>query len=60
VVHIFNLAAYPAANRASAWSVPIEGSIKRRFFAVLHQPAVDSPQAAVRAAIVTERGNIEI
>jgi hypothetical protein len=27
----------------------IEGSTKRRLFAVLHQPPVDSPQAAVRA-----------
>jgi hypothetical protein len=30
----------------------IEGSAKRRFFAVLHVPPVDSPEKAVRAAIV--------
>ena len=35
-------------------SWPIEGSTKRRFFAVLHETPVDSPQAAVRAAIVEE------
>ena len=40
---------------AYAWSSPIEGSTKRRFFAVLHQPPVDSPQVAVRAAIIAER-----
>jgi hypothetical protein len=39
-------------SRAYAWSSPSEGSTKRRFFAVLHQPPVGSPQAAVRAAIV--------
>jgi hypothetical protein len=51
VVHVFDLARHPTATRAYAWSSPIEGST---FFAVLHQPPVDSPQAAVRAAIVAE------
>jgi hypothetical protein len=55
VVHVFDLTGHPTATRAYAWSSPIEGSMKRRFFAVLHQPPVDSPQAAVRAAIVAER-----
>src|SRR5579864_2803822 len=54
VVHVFDLAGNPKATRAYAWSSPIEGSAKRRFFAVLHIPPVDSPQAAVRAAIVAE------
>src|ERR1700738_1150101 len=52
VVHVFDLAGHPKATRAYAWSSPIEGSTKRRFFAVLHIPPVDSPQAAVRAAVV--------
>ena len=55
VVHVFDLVGHPNATRAYAWSSPIEGSTKRRFFAVLHQPPVDSPQAAVRAAIVAEQ-----
>jgi hypothetical protein len=55
VVHVFDLAGHPTATRAYAWSSPIEGSTKRRFFAVLHRPPVDSPQAAVRAAIVAEQ-----
>jgi hypothetical protein len=55
VVHAFDLTGHPTATRAYAWSSPIEGSTKRRFFAVLHQPPVDSPQAAVRAAIVAEK-----
>ena len=32
----------------------LDNSKKRRFFAVLHQGPIDSPQAAVRAAIVGE------
>jgi hypothetical protein len=36
VVHIFDLTENPKATRAYAWSSPIEGSTKRRFFAVLH------------------------
>jgi hypothetical protein len=51
-VHIFNPTSHP---RAYAWSAPIAGSTKRGFFVVLHQPPVDSPQAAVRAAIVVEQ-----
>jgi hypothetical protein len=33
----------------------IEGSEKRRFFAVLHVPPVSLPVEAVRAAIVAEQ-----
>jgi hypothetical protein len=44
----------PVFGKAYAWSSPIEGSDKRRFFAVLHLPPVTSPVEAVRAAIVTE------
>src|SRR5580693_4059169 len=54
VVHVFDLTGHPKATRAYAWSSPIEGSDKRRFFAVLHLPPVTSPVEAVRAAIVAE------
>lgn len=54
VVHVFDLADNPKATRAYAWSSPIKGSDKRRFFAVLHMGAIKSPQDAVRAAIVAE------
>ena len=40
--------------QAYDWSSPIEGSDKRRFFAVLHVPPITSPVDAVRAAIVAE------
>ena len=51
VVHVFDLAGHPRAKRAYAWSSPIEGSDKRRFFAVLHMGGIKSPRDAVRAAI---------
>ena len=54
VVDEFDLAGHPKATRAYAWSSPIEGSTKRRFFAVLHMGGISSPQDAVRAAIVAE------
>ena len=43
------------ANRACAWSSPVEGATKRRLFAVLHTDRINSPLEAVRAAIVAER-----
>jgi hypothetical protein len=55
VVHVFDLAGHPTASRAYAWSSPIEGSTKRRSFAVLHTDRINSPLEAVRAAIVAER-----
>jgi hypothetical protein len=54
VMHVFDLAGHPTATRAYAWSSPIEGSTKRRFFAVLHTSRINSPLEAVRAAIVAE------
>ena len=54
VIHVFDLEGNAKATRAYAWSSPIEGSTKRRFFAVLHIPPVTSPVDAVRAAIVQE------
>lgn len=54
VVHVFDPADHPKTTRACAWSSPIEGSTKRRFFAVLHMGAIKSPKDAVSAAIVAE------
>jgi len=55
VVHVFDLEGHPKATRAYAWSSPIEGSDKRRFYAVLHLGGIRSAVDAVRAAIVAER-----
>lgn len=54
VVHVFDLTGHPQANRAYAWSSPIEGSDKRRVFAVLQIPPINSARDAVKAAIVAE------
>jgi hypothetical protein len=54
-VAVFDLEGDTKSTRAYAWSLPIEGSSTRRFFAVLHLGAITSPVEAVRAAIVAER-----
>jgi hypothetical protein len=53
VVHVFDLAGHPKAKTAYAWSYERPDG-KRRFFAVLGVPPIDSPLDAVRAAIVAE------
>ena len=52
-VQVFDLIGHPTATRCYAWSHATEGE-NRRFVAVLHQGPVDSPEKAVRAAIVGE------
>ena len=52
--HVFDLEGHPKAIRAYAGSSPVEGSDKRRFYAVLHPGGIRSPLDAVRAAIVAE------
>ena len=59
VVHVFDLADNPKADVAYAWSSPIEGSDRRRIFAVLHIPPITSPIEAVRAAIVAEHRSVK-
>jgi hypothetical protein len=52
VVQVFEIKGHPKATRCYGWSHGLDDSKKRRFFAVLHQGPVDSPEKAVRAAIV--------
>ena len=53
-VHVFDLKDSPSgATRAYAWSYEQDDG-KRRFFAVLGIPPINSPRDAVRAAIVAE------
>jgi len=49
---VFIIKGHPQADKCYAWSSPIEGSTKRRYYAVLHIPPIDSPEKAVRASIV--------
>jgi hypothetical protein len=58
VVHIFDMSRHRYANRAYAWSSPIDGSAKRRYYAVLHAGLVTSPVHAVKAAIGAEQRNL--
>lgn len=53
-VSIFELKGHPKANKCYAWSSPIDGSTKRRYYAVLHIPPIDSPEKAVKASIVQD------
>lgn len=57
-VEVFDLHGHPTADRAYAWSHALDDSERRRFVAVLHEGPVDSPEAAVRAAIVQENGKL--
>jgi hypothetical protein len=54
IVSVFLIKGHPKADKCYAWSSPIEGSTKRRYYAVLHIPPIDSPEKAVRAAIVRD------
>jgi len=55
VVQVFDLIDHPTAKRCYAWSHGLESSKKRRFLVVLHQGPIDSPEKAVRAAIVRDQ-----
>lgn len=56
-VQVFDLIDCLAARQAYAWSHAVEGSENRRFYVVLHQGPVDSPQKAVQASIAAEYGS---
>ena len=44
----------PVSIRVYAGSLPVEGGLKRRIFALRHTDKINSPVAAVRAAIAME------
>ena len=54
-VHKFSIEGNPAAGFAYAWTSPIEGSKKRRVFAVLEVPPIQSAVDAVRASIIQQQ-----
>jgi hypothetical protein len=57
IVEVFELQGHPTAPIVYAWAQDTNDPVKpRKHFAVLHLHPVDSPEAAVRAAIVLERG----
>lgn len=54
IVHIFKISDHPQVDTCYAWSSPIEGSTKRRYYTVLKIPPIDSPEKAVRATIARD------
>ncbi|MFI5032965.1 MAG: hypothetical protein ACHQPH_19905, partial [Reyranellales bacterium] len=59
-VHVFDLEDHPKATRAYAWSSPIEGSNKRRFYAVLHLGSIRSCGASGKHGIGARGTPIEL
>lgn len=53
-VEIFRISGHPQATRCYAWSWAGEDYEDERFLVVLDLPPVDSPEAAVKAAIMAE------
>ena len=54
-VEVFQIRGHPKAKRAFAWShVAGANDQQTRYITVLELPPVDSPQAAVKAAIMSE------
>ena len=54
VVNIFSLDGHKTAKICYAWSHEVERANKRRFYVVLKLPPINTPQDAVRAAIIQE------
>jgi len=57
-VRVFDLHEHPSASVAYAWSSPVEGTTRRKFYAVLRLPPVGSPIDAVRASIVGDQKQV--
>jgi len=53
-VFVFDLKGHVQAKRCYAWASSLEGSAKVRHYAALHIPPIDSPEKAVRAAMIRE------
>jgi hypothetical protein len=57
-VEVFDIRGHPKATRGYGWShVTGEHDQGRRYFTILELPPVDSPQTAVKAAIMSEIKN---
>ena len=56
-VEVFDLSGHPKATRGYGWGYTTTDSGGQRYFTVLELPPVDSPQTAVKAAIMSEIQN---
>jgi hypothetical protein len=60
IVEVFDLKNHPTASRIYAWAHDTDDPKKpRRHVTVLHCAPVDSPEAAVRAAIIQDYRSLE-
>src|SRR5438552_6884925 len=60
IVEVFDLKNHPKAARVYAWAHETDDPKRpKRHVTVLHRSPVDSPEKAVRAAIVQEYRNLE-
>lgn len=55
VVSVYRLKSHPTADKCYAWAADNAQTGKRKYYAVLHNPPIDSPEKAVRASIVRDR-----
>lgn len=56
-VEVFNIRGHPKAKRCYGWGYSTDEDQGRRYVAVLELPPVDSPQTAVKAAVMSEIKN---
>lgn len=56
-VEVFDLTGHPKATRGYGWGYTTTEGGGRRYFTILDLPPVDSPQTAVKAAIMSEIQN---
>lgn len=58
-VEVFEIRGHPKAKRPYAWGHAAgDDDAARRYIAVLELPPVDSPQTAVKAAVMSEIKNV--
>jgi|ERR1044072_2385405 hypothetical protein len=56
-VEVFDIRGHPKATHGYGWGYTTTDEGGRRYFTVLELPLIDSPQAAVKAAIMSEIQN---
>lgn len=56
-VEVFDIRGHPRATRGYGWGYVVGEGGGRRYFTILELPPVDSPQTAVKAAIMSEIQN---
>jgi hypothetical protein len=53
-VEVFELRGHAEARRCFAWAHAEEDEERKRYFTALERPPIDSPQTAVKAALLRE------